>query len=104
MLPLNAAEVVYCETVEEKTFVYTETGMYQTTLTLAELEDRWESMGLLRCGKPLVRSDAGAEKHQYGDSRKVHHCLHRTFRLRKIHLPENFEPDERSDSRSEDHW
>lgn len=30
MLPLNIAEVVYCETVEEKTFVYTERGMYQT--------------------------------------------------------------------------
>ena len=37
LLPLNASEVVYCETVEEKTFVYTERGMYQTALTLAEL-------------------------------------------------------------------
>ena len=53
-LPLNVAEVVYCETVEEKTFVYTQTGMYQTALTLAELEDRWGSMGLLRCGKSCV--------------------------------------------------
>ena len=53
-LPLNVAEVVYCETVEEKTFVYTDGGMYQTALSLAELEDRWESMGLLRCGKSCV--------------------------------------------------
>ena len=54
ILPMNAAEVVYCETVEEKTFVYTEAGMYQTALTLAELEDRWETMGLLRCGKSCI--------------------------------------------------
>lgn len=54
MLPLNVPEVVYCETVEEKTFVYTKGAMYQTALTLAELEDRWETLGLLRCGKSCV--------------------------------------------------
>lgn len=54
MLPLNASEVVYCETVEEKTFVYTQTGIYQTALTLAELEDRWATVGLLRCGKSCI--------------------------------------------------
>lgn len=40
LLPLSISDVVYCETVEEKTFVYTEKGMYQTALTLAELEER----------------------------------------------------------------
>lgn len=54
MLPLNVSEVVYCETVEEKTFVYTKGAMYQTALTLAELEDRWGTLGLLRCGKSSV--------------------------------------------------
>ena len=54
LLPLNVSDVVYCETVEEKTFVYTENGMYQTALTLSELEERWAAMGLLRCGKSCV--------------------------------------------------
>ena len=54
LLPLNVSDVVYCETVEEKTFVYTESGMYQTALTLSELEERWAAMGLLRCGKSCV--------------------------------------------------
>ena len=54
LLPLSISEVVYCETVEEKTFVYTENGMYQTALTLSELEERWAAMGLLRCGKSCV--------------------------------------------------
>lgn len=54
LLPLNVSETVYCETVEEITFVYTENGMYQTALTLSELEERWAAMGLLRCGKSCV--------------------------------------------------
>lgn len=54
LLPLSVSQVVYCETVEEQTFVYTETGMYQTALTLAELEERWAAIGLLRCGKSCV--------------------------------------------------
>ena len=54
LLPLNVSEVVYCETVEEKTFIYTESGMYQTALTLAELEERWSAAGMLRCGKSCV--------------------------------------------------
>lgn len=53
-LPLSVSQVVYCETVEEKTFVYTPDGMYQTALALAELEDRWEDLGLFRCGKSFV--------------------------------------------------
>ena len=28
--------------------------MYQTALTLAELEERWSTTGLLRCGKSCV--------------------------------------------------
>ena len=54
LLPLNVSDVVYCETVEEKTFVYTESGMYQTALTLSELEERWAATGLLRCGQSSV--------------------------------------------------
>lgn len=53
-LPLPVTQVVYCETVEEKTFVYTREGMYRTALPLAELEDRWGDLGLFRCGKSWV--------------------------------------------------
>ena len=54
MLPLSVSKVVYCETVEEKTFVYTHDGIYQTALSLAELEDRWVDLGLFRAGKSSV--------------------------------------------------
>ena len=54
MLPLSVSKVVYCETVEEKTFVYTHDGIYQTALSLAELDDRWGDLGLFRAGKSSV--------------------------------------------------
>lgn len=54
MLPLSVSKVVYCETVEEKTFVYTHDGIYQTALSLAELEDRWGDLGLFRAEKSSV--------------------------------------------------
>ena len=54
MLPLSVSKVVNCETVEEKTFVYTHDGIYQTALSLAELEDRWGDLGLFRAGKSSV--------------------------------------------------
>ena len=53
-LPLSVSKVVYCETVEEKTFVYTHDGIYQTALSLAELDDRWGDLGLFRAGKSSV--------------------------------------------------
>ena len=53
-LPLAVSEVIYCETVEDKTFVYTREGMFQTALSLSELEDRWGDLGLFRAGKSTV--------------------------------------------------
>lgn len=52
--PLTVSEVVYCETVEDKTFVYTHNGLFQTAFSLAELEDRWGDLGLFRSGKSSV--------------------------------------------------
>ena len=51
---LAISEVVYCETVEEKTFVYAREGVFQTALSLAELEDYWGDLGLFRAGKSSV--------------------------------------------------
>lgn len=56
LLPLNVSETVYCETVEEKTFVYTENGMYQTALTLSELEERWAARACCGAASPVWRT------------------------------------------------
>lgn len=47
-------EVVYCESVDERTFVYTIGAVFQTALNLAELEDRYSELGLFRAGKSAV--------------------------------------------------
>ena len=47
-------EVVYCETVDDQVFVYTCRAMYQTALSLGELESRYGSLGFFRAGKSAV--------------------------------------------------
>ncbi len=46
--------ILWAETVEDKTFVYTRGAMYQAACSLAALELRWEGAGLFRCGKSVV--------------------------------------------------
>ena len=45
---------VYCETVEERVFVYTAGAMYRTALSLGELENRYGPVGFVRTGKSAV--------------------------------------------------
>jgi len=51
---LSPREVVYCDSVDERTFVYTADAVYQTALSLAELEGRYGELGLFRAGKSVV--------------------------------------------------
>ena len=51
---LSPREVVYCESVDERTFVYTSGAVFQTALSLAELEDWYGGLGLFRAGKSAV--------------------------------------------------
>lgn len=51
---LSPSEVLYCESVEERTFVYTAQAVLQTALGLAELESRFSDLGLFRVGKSAL--------------------------------------------------
>ena len=51
---LSPSEVVYCESVDDHTFLYTSAAVYQTALSLAELEGRYGSLGLFRAGKSSI--------------------------------------------------
>ena len=51
---LPPGEVVYCESVDERTFVYTAGGLYETALSLSELEGRYGEAGFFRVGKPAL--------------------------------------------------
>ena len=48
---LSPDETLYCESVDEHTFLYTASAFYQTALTLAELEGRYGELGYLRVSK-----------------------------------------------------
>lgn len=51
---LSPDQVVYCESVEERTFVYAAKAIYQTALSLAELEGRYAGAGFCRVSKSAV--------------------------------------------------
>ena len=51
---LSPSEVIYCETVDDRVFVYTGQAIYQTALGLGELESRYGSLGFFRTGKSAV--------------------------------------------------
>lgn len=56
---LDVTEVIYIESVERKTFVYTKDGVYESGLKLYELEEQLEAWGFLRVSKScLVRLSA----------------------------------------------
>ena len=43
-------QVVYCESVDDRVFVYTQQTIYHTALSLGELESRYASLGFVRIG------------------------------------------------------
>lgn len=51
---LSPADVLYCESVEEKTFVYLLDTVHQSALSLAELAGRYELTGFFRIGKSAL--------------------------------------------------
>ena len=51
---ISPGTILWAETVEDKTFVYTRGAMYQAECSLTALELRWEGAGLFRCGKSVV--------------------------------------------------
>ena len=51
---LNAADVLYADTADRRTFFYTAEGVYETELRLYELEQRLAGAGFLRAG-PAAR-------------------------------------------------
>lgn len=51
---LDISEVLYIETVDKRTFLYTVKDEYETNLKLYELENQLEEVGFLRVGKSCV--------------------------------------------------
>ena len=51
---LDAAKILYIDTVDKKTFFYTKTEVYETTLKLYELEERLGVNDFLRANKSCI--------------------------------------------------
>ncbi len=51
---LNAGDILYADTVDKKTFLYTIGGVYETPLRLYELEERLAGSDFFRASKSMV--------------------------------------------------
>lgn len=51
---LEASQVLYADTTDKKTFLYTENGVYETSLRLYELEERLGGSDFFRASKAMV--------------------------------------------------
>lgn len=51
---LEVAQVIYIETVDKKTFLYTKTDIYETNLKLYELEEQLSKADFLRINKSCL--------------------------------------------------
>lgn len=51
---LRPGEVLYAESVEERTWLYCENAVWPTALTLSELEARYEALGFCRISRSMV--------------------------------------------------
>ena len=51
---LDISEIIYIETIDRKTFVYTKDGVYESGLRLYELEQQLEECGFCRVSKSCL--------------------------------------------------
>ncbi len=51
---LDAAKVLYIDTVDKKTFFYTKQEIYETDLRLYELEEQLAALDFMRAGKSCI--------------------------------------------------
>lgn len=51
---IKLEDVMYFDTVDEKVFIYTVDGVYETVLRLYEIEDRFAETSMLRISKSAV--------------------------------------------------
>lgn len=75
MIPLNPEHILYCESVDEKVFVYCKQDVYQTALTLLELETQYTQLGFFRISKSVVVNLRRIAKLTSCPSGKIHVLL-----------------------------
>lgn len=54
LFPLSISDIYYIETVERKTFIYTENGIYLSDKKLYELEQMLSETGMIRISKSCL--------------------------------------------------
>lgn len=72
---ISPEKILYCESVDGTTFVYTSEQVYRTMYTLSELEEVYQALGYFRCSKSVVLNIHAIEtlKSEFGN--RIDACL-----------------------------
>ena len=68
---LDVNQILYIDTVEKKTFLYTEQEVYETPLRLYELEERLEEYGFFRVSKSFLIHLSGIQSLKADIDRRI---------------------------------
>ncbi len=68
---LVPAEVLYCESVDGKTFVYTAADMYTARTSLAQIAGHFVENGFFRCSKSMVVNLRAMDSLKSGDNGRI---------------------------------
>lgn len=74
-LLLIPSDILYCESVDDKVFLYCDDDVYQTPLSLLELENQYSSLGFFRISKSMVINLNRITKLSSCASGKIHALL-----------------------------
>jgi len=72
---LHPKAVLYAESVDGVTYLYTKQAVYRTTYSLSELEDRYKMRGYFRCSKSAVLNIHAIESLQSIEGKRIDAAL-----------------------------
>lgn len=68
---LAPAEVLYCESVDGRTFVYTAADMYTARTSLTQIAEHFVANGFFRCSKSMVVNLRAMDSLRTGDNGRI---------------------------------
>lgn len=78
---MDPAQVLYCESVDDRTFVYTAAGVYGTGQSLSAVAEAFAGLGFFRCSKSMAVNLHAIRSFKSGDNGRVFATLENGERI-----------------------
>jgi len=72
---IDPSDALYCESVDEHTYVYTAAGVYGVGQSLAAIADAFAGLGFFRCSKSMIVNLLALTSLKSGDNGRIYATL-----------------------------